>query len=90
MGIPFYSRKVFYEFLFTSLLIIIVPVVMVMKLGPYVDSMPVSDTTKSFYKALPAVFFINLVIGVYIYRVIMDPANYEILKNEPIRMKKDK
>lgn len=90
MGIPFYSRKVFYEFLITSFLVIVVPVIMVMKLGPYVDTLPLSDTMKTVYKAGPAVFFINLVMAVYIYRAIRDPANYEILKNEPIRIKKDK
>lgn len=40
---------------------------------------------KTVYKAAPAVLFINIVLGVYIYRVIQDPANYVILKNEPVR-----
>ena len=76
MGIPFYSPKVFYEFLIASLLIIVVPVIMVLKLGPYVENMPVSDTMKTVYKVIPAVLLINVVMGVYIYRAIKDPANY--------------
>ena len=76
MGIPFYSPRVFYEFIITSLLIIVVPVVMVMKLGPYVDNMPLSGTMKTVYKVVPAILFINLVMAVYIYRAIRDPANY--------------
>jgi len=67
---------VFYEFLIASLLIIVVPVIMVIKLGPYVENMPVSDTMKTVYKVIPAVLLINVVMGVYIYRAIKDPANY--------------
>lgn len=66
----------FYEFLIASLLIIVVPVIMVIKLGPYVENMPVSDTMKTVYKVIPAVLLINVVMGVYIYRAIKDPANY--------------
>ena len=76
MGIPFYSPKVFYEFIITSLLIIVVPVIMVMKLGPYIDSMPLSSTMNTVYKVVPAVLFINFVMALYIYRTIRDPANY--------------
>jgi hypothetical protein len=62
---------------------------MVTRSSGYIDQLPISDTMKTVYKVIPAVLFINIVMGVYIYRAIRDPANYEILKNEPIRIKKD-
>lgn len=80
MGIPFYSARVFYEFITFSLLIIIVPVVMVKLLGPYVETLAISNTMKTVYQAAPAILFINIVIGVYIYRVVKDPANYAVLR----------
>ena len=49
---------------------------MVIKLGPYIDRMALTDTMKTVYRVVPALFFINIVLGVYIYRVIRDPINY--------------
>lgn len=77
------------EFLITSLLIILVPVVSVAVTNAWVKEDPnISELNKVIIAIAPSVVFINVVMGVYVYRAIKDPENYQ--RDEPVRMVRPK
>ena len=86
MGLPFASRKVVTDFLLATLLILGVPLVGVF-LGQWYfsEAEGLSELEKVAYSVIPGVLFMNVVIGVYIYRVVKDPENYK--KDPPLVIK---
>ena len=53
------------------------------------DASDMSELEKVAYSVVPMIIYMNIVIGIYIYRVLNDPENYK--KDPPlvIRRKKD-
>jgi hypothetical protein len=53
------------------------------------DAEGMSELEKVAYTVVPTVIYMNIVIGIYIYKVLKDPENYK--KDPPlvIRAKKD-
>ena len=74
LNLTFASKKVFTDFIITSLLVVILPVVFVAVANSYVkDRTDIGELMKIVIVAGPAVVFINVVIGFYIYKAIKDP-----------------
>lgn len=70
----FASKKVLIDFLLYSLLIIVVPVVCVWVTYDYVkDNTRYTELDKVMVSVGPSLLFINIVIGIYIYKVVQDP-----------------
>lgn len=79
----FASRKVLLDFLLASFLVIVLPLAMVLSTRAYLqDDTTMSETMKTVYTVVPAVIFINIVMGIYVYKVIKDPENYK--KDPPL------
>jgi hypothetical protein len=74
MGLPFASSKVVKDFLLATFLIVVVPLVVV-GLGNlyFKDADHLSGLEKVAYPVVPVIIYMNIVIGIYIYRVIKDP-----------------
>lgn len=90
MGLPFASRKVVNDFLLATFLIVVVPLVVVGLSNMYFkDATGLSELEKVAYPVVPIVIYMNIVIGIYVYKVIKDPENYK--KDPPlvIRAKKE-
>jgi hypothetical protein len=67
-----------------SFLIIVLPISFVYFMYNYVKDDPnYSELDKIVVSVGPTLFFINIVIGVYIYRVVKDPENYKA--DEPLK-----
>ena len=90
MGLPFASRKVVNDFLLATFLIVVIPLLVVGISSLYLkDADNFSNLEKVAYPVVPVVIYMNIVIGVYIYKVLKDPENYK--KDPPlvIRAKKE-
>ena len=73
----------------TSFLIVIIPVVFVAVANSYVkERTDISELMKIVLVVGPALVFINIVIGIYIYKAIKDPENYKV--DPPIKLKPKK
>ena len=84
LNLTFASRKVFTDFMLYSFLIIVLPISFVYFMYNHVKDDPnYSELDKIVVSVGPTLFFINIVIGVYIYRVIKDPENYKA--DEPLK-----
>ena len=78
MGMTFASRDVLTNFLLTSLIIIVIPLSVVFGTRSYLeDKTEYSELEKTAYTVVPSVVFINIVMGIYIYKAIKDPENYK-------------
>ncbi len=65
------------DFLLYSCLIILVPIILVFSTYNYVRDNPnYSELNKIVISIGPSLLLINVVIGIYIYKVIKDPENY--------------
>lgn len=74
LNFTFASRKVFTDFLLYSLLIVVIPVILVYTTFNYVKDNPqYSEMDKVVISVGPSLFLINVIIGVYVYKVIKDP-----------------
>lgn len=74
----FVSYRTFIEFVMTSFLIIVLPVISVLILNQWVkDRTDISELMKVVIAVGPAVVFINIVMGIYTYKAIKDPLNYQ-------------
>jgi len=70
----FASKKVLVDFVLYSLLIIIIPVLCVSITYKYVkDNNRLSELDKVMIAVGPSLLFINILIGIYIYKVVKDP-----------------
>ena len=76
------------EFVVFSLLVTVVPLLLVFWLNDHVERLSISETAKTALKVVPALFVINIAIGIYIIKAIRDPANYLKFK-EPLKSKKE-
>lgn len=86
---PFASRKVVMDFLLATFMIVVVPLAVVGISNLYFkDADNLSALEKVAYPVVPVIIYMNIVIGVYVYKVIKDPENYK--KDPPlvIRAKK--
>jgi len=73
-GLNFASRKVVIDFITATLLIVVVPLILVGAGNYYFkNAVGMSELEKVAYTVVPGVIFMNIVIGIYIYRVIKDP-----------------
>ena len=78
------------DFCLATFLIAVVPLVVVFGSNEYFkDASDMSELEKVAYSVVPMIIYMNTVIGIYIYRVLNDPENYN--KDPPlvIRRKKD-
>lgn len=74
LNITFASRKVFTDFMLTSFLIIVVPILFVAIANGYVKDDPeMSELMKVGIVVGPVLVYMNIVMGIYIYRAIKDP-----------------
>ena len=74
------------DFLLASFLIVVAPLALVLASQSYLEDYEgLSEVEKTAYSVVPSVVFINVVIGVYIYRVVTDPENYK--KDPPFVIK---
>ena len=70
-------------------MIVILPVIFVAVANSYVkDRTDLGETMKIVYVVAPAVIFMNIVMGVYIYKAVKDPENYKV--DPPIKIKPKK
>ncbi len=70
----FASKKVLTDFVLVSLMIVLVPVILVVSSNYYIsNNQNVSELFKVIFSVVPSVLFINIVIGVYIYKAFKDP-----------------
>jgi hypothetical protein len=89
MGLPFASIKVVNDFLLATFLIVVVPLLVVGLSNFYFkDADHLSELEKVAYPVIPVVIYMNIVIGVYVYKVIKDPENYK--KDPPLVIKAKK
>jgi hypothetical protein len=89
MGLTFASKKVVMDFLLATFLIVVVPLLLVGGGNLYLkDAVGLSELEKVAYSVVPTIIFMNIVIGVYIYKVVKDPENYK--KDPPLVMKPKK
>ncbi len=66
-----------------NFLIVVVPIVMVVAARIYLqDNQNISETNKTILMAAPAVIFMNIVMGIYVYNSTKDPTNYSSKKIE--------
>lgn len=65
------------------------PLVLVFSARHYLsERTDLSELEKTAYTVVPSLVLINIVIGVYIYRVIKDPENYK--RDPPVVLKPKK
>ena len=89
LNLTFASKKVFTDFLLTSFLIIVVPILFVAIANSYVKGNPdLTELMKVGIVIGPTIIYMNIVIGIYIYRAIKDPENYKV--DPPIKIKPKK
>jgi len=67
-------------------MVVIAPIAIVFGMQYYLEGVTgMSDLEKTAYMVVPAVVWMNVTMGFYVYRVIKDPENYK--KDPPIVVK---
>ena len=66
-------------------MVVVVPLLMVLGTHFYLKEAPgYTEMERTVYTVVPSLVWMNIVIGIYIYKVIKDPENYK--KDPPLRV----
>lgn len=85
LNLVFASKKVFTDFLITSFLVVVIPVLFVWFANEYMkDRTDMSEVMKIVWVVGPALIWMNAIIAYYIYQAIKDPENYKV--DPPIKI----